>query len=80
MNGVIGMTELALEENISPSAREYLQFVKLSGKALLDIVNDILDLSRIEAGKIELERRPFSLRAVLQEAIRPLDVAARRRG
>lgn len=80
MNGIIGMTQLALMEDISPRAREYLQFVRHSGKALLEIINDILDLSKIESGKATLERKPFRLRESLESTLRSLQVSARDKG
>jgi signal transduction histidine kinase/CheY-like chemotaxis protein len=55
MNGIMGMLDLALDENVSPSVRRYLQTCRSSARALLAIINDILDLSKIEAGKIALE-------------------------
>ncbi len=55
MNGIMGMLDLALDENVSASVRQYLQTCRSSAKALLAIINDILDVSKIEAGKITLE-------------------------
>ena len=80
MNGVLGMTELALLAGVSPRAREYLQFAQQSGKALLDIINDILDLSKIESGKAELASRPFYLRDGLESMFRVFQASAQDKG
>jgi PAS domain S-box-containing protein len=80
MNGVIGMTELALQENITARAREYLQMVKQSGQILLSIVNDILDLAKIEAGKVELEKQPFDIREIVESTLKPLMATAKEKG
>ena len=65
MNGVIGMTELALETELTAEQREYLSTVKTSAESLLSILNDILDFSKIEAGKLTVETIAFSLRDIL---------------
>ena len=62
MNAIIGMSDLALNEEISrDQRREYLDIIRTSARSLLGIINDILDLSKIEAGKMELEETPFDL-------------------
>jgi len=68
MNGVIGMTGLLLDTALSPEQREYSETVRTSANALLTIINDILDLSKIEAGKLDLEVTEFDLTVALEEA------------
>ncbi|MDP1823822.1 MAG: response regulator [Archangium sp.] len=70
LNGIIGMAQLALETSLSGEQREYLEAVHASGENLLAIVNDILDISKIESGRLELERIPFSMHTTLSEALR----------
>ena len=67
MNGIIGMCDLVMETKLSPKQKEYLEIIHSSGKSLLELINDILDLSKIEAGKLELENIPFSLLQVVEE-------------
>lgn len=67
MNAIINMTQLALDTELSPKQRQYLSVVNSSSRGLLGLINDILDFSKVEAGKIELESRPFSLRQLLDE-------------
>jgi signal transduction histidine kinase/CheY-like chemotaxis protein len=61
MNGVIGMTGLLLETDLTPEQRSYAMAVDASGRALLSILDEILDASKIEAGRLEIEERPFNL-------------------
>ncbi len=76
MNGIIGMTQLALGTALDAEQRDCLGTIKSSSEALLHIINDILDLSKIEAGKLEIESIPFSLRYSLQQTIRVLALRA----
>jgi two-component system, sensor histidine kinase and response regulator len=80
LNGIIGMTELALDTPLTLEQREYLDAVRLSGQNLLAIVNDILDISKIESGRLELERVPFSLHDAVFEAVRNQAARAHARG
>jgi CheY-like chemotaxis protein len=67
MNGVIGMTGLLLDTDLTPEQRDYAETVRRSGEALLSVINDILDFSKIEAGKMAIESFPFDLRVVIEE-------------
>jgi PAS domain S-box-containing protein len=75
MNAVIGMTDLLLGTELTDEQREFAQVVHSSGDALLHVIDDILDYSKIEAGKLELEREPFDLRECVEGA---LDIVAPR--
>lgn len=80
MNSILGMTELALDTELTLEQREYLEIVKSSGDALLGILNDILDFSKIEAGRLDMELRDFDLRAVLDATIDALAIKAHQKG
>ena len=70
LNGVIGMTELLGETDLSPGQRDHLDAARESAEALLDIINDILDFSKIEAGKLVPEPQPFRLRERLEALVK----------
>ena len=76
MNVIMGMTDLALAGKLSPMVRDCLQTAKESANSLLALVNQVLDFSRIEAGKLQLDSTEFSLRAVLEKTRRSLSLLA----
>jgi two-component system sensor histidine kinase/response regulator len=80
MNGIIGMTELALETELSQTQREYLEAVTHSAGSLLSLINDILDFSKIEAGRLSLEAVAFDVRDSLEKTLRALRLRAARKG
>ncbi|MEQ9103547.1 MAG: two-component regulator propeller domain-containing protein [Rhodothermales bacterium] len=69
MNGVIGFTSLLLDSKLGKEEREFAEMIKLSSEAMMDVVNQILDFSKLEAGKMEIERVPFVVRDVVQETL-----------
>ncbi|MCP5107381.1 MAG: response regulator, partial [bacterium] len=76
LNGIMGMTDLLLMSKLTEEQRDRLMDLKHSGHSLLDIVNEVLDFSRIEAGKIELEHTPFKISELLQQILRMLAIKA----
>jgi PAS domain S-box-containing protein len=80
MNGVIGMTELALNTELTTEQREYLEAVRMSAHSLLTLINDILDFSKMEAGKFELVAVNFSLRDCLGDTMGSLSAQADAKG
>jgi two-component system sensor histidine kinase/response regulator len=80
MNNVIGMTDLLLDAELTPEQAEYLQMVRISADSLLTIINHILDFSRIEAGKLQMDAVAFDLRRNLEEVTKGLAIKTHRKG
>lgn len=80
MNAILGMTELALHEELPNVVRDYLLTAKDSADTMLSLINDILDFSRLEAGRFELDQVPFNIRRLLDETMRSLSLRAHEKG
>src|SRR5262249_1077066 len=80
MNAILGMTELTLDTTLAPEQREYLGVVKTSADALLSVINEILDSSKIEAGKFDLDPVDFCLRDSFADTLKLLAVRAHKKG
>jgi signal transduction histidine kinase/CheY-like chemotaxis protein len=80
MNGVLGVVELLDRSELTVKQRRYLQMIRSSGTQLLTLISEILDLSKIEAGQIDFESRPFNLRQLLEETVELFAPAAHAKG
>jgi two-component system, sensor histidine kinase and response regulator len=80
LNGIIGMTDLALETELTREQRDYMETVKMSADALLSVINDVLDFSKIEAGKVDLEEIDFDLCGCIEGAMKTLALRADEKG
>ncbi|MEE2641170.1 MAG: ATP-binding protein [Planctomycetota bacterium] len=80
LNAIIGMTDLVLQSRVSREQAEYLRMANDSGEALLEIISDILDFSKLQAGKMKLKPDSFSLRSKIGEILRPLSIRAHEKG
>ncbi|MCX6623994.1 MAG: ATP-binding protein [Acidobacteria bacterium] len=80
MNGVLGLAQLLSRDDLSPGQRRTVTHIREAGQSLLTILNDILDLSKIEAGRLRVERRPFDLSLLLEHMQSLMGSAARAKG
>jgi signal transduction histidine kinase/CheY-like chemotaxis protein len=80
LNAILGMTELALDTPLTGPQWKHLTVVRSAAEALLEVINDLLDFAKIEAGKLDLDRATFSLRETLNDTLRALALRAHRKG
>jgi two-component system, sensor histidine kinase len=80
MNSIIGFTSLLLDDSLTPDQKEFLEGIRNGGEALLALISDILDFTRIEKDKVELERQPLSLRHCIEESLDMVEVQALQKG
>jgi signal transduction histidine kinase/DNA-binding response OmpR family regulator len=80
LNGILGMADLLLDTELSAEQATYTKAVKTSGDTLLSLIEEILDLSKIEAGRLDLEARPFGLAAMVEETVELLSPRAQAKG
>jgi PAS domain S-box-containing protein len=80
MNAIVGLTTLLLDTSLTPTQRDYVQTIRMSGDTLLTIISDILDFSKIEAGRLELEQHSFNLRLCIEESLGLLASRATEKG
>jgi two-component system, sensor histidine kinase and response regulator len=80
MNGVLGMTQLALDTPLTDEQRDYLRTALHSGEAMMALINDVLDFSKVEAGKMELEAIEFNLRNLVGETMKTLALRVQQKG
>jgi PAS domain S-box-containing protein len=80
MNGILGFLQLLEASSASGKQLEYINNIKASSDALLSVINDILDISKIEAGKLELEKIPFDLHSAIENAVMPFTANAYKKG
>lgn len=76
INGILGMTELALDTSLTSEQREYLSLVKSSGDSLLAVINDILDFSKVESGHLDLDRTEFNIGEVIADCMKTMAIRA----
>ncbi len=79
MNAIIGMADLLSETPLNPEQRQYVQIFRKAGHTLLNLINDILDLAKVEAGRLELEELPFDLNDLIERTTEMMAVTARER-
>src|SRR4029450_2104441 len=80
MNAIIGITDLLAKTPEAPKQAEYLRMVLQSAESLLSVINDVLDFSKVESGRVELERLPFSLRESIGDAVKSLALRSHEKG